>query len=115
MMNFRGRRGEVPVGDVDRDALLAFGPEAVGEEREVRVVEAAFATRPLDGFELVLEDLLAVEEQPTDQGALAVVDRSGSGEAKEFHQNGRFRCGARVRPGASVVCSWARLRCTIQK
>jgi hypothetical protein len=29
----RGR--EVPVGDVDRDALLPLGLEAVGEEREV--------------------------------------------------------------------------------
>ena len=29
----RGR--EVAVGDVDRDALLALGPQAVGEEREV--------------------------------------------------------------------------------
>ena len=27
------RRGEVAVGDVDRDALLALGPKAVGEQR----------------------------------------------------------------------------------
>ena len=29
-----GRRGEVAVGDVDRDALLALGAQAVGEPRE---------------------------------------------------------------------------------
>ncbi len=35
MMNLRLRGGEVPVGDVDRDALLPLGPQAVGEQREV--------------------------------------------------------------------------------
>jgi hypothetical protein len=34
-------RGEVAVRDVDRDALLALGAQAVGEQREVRVVVAA--------------------------------------------------------------------------
>ena len=29
------RRGEIAVGDVDRDALLALGDEAVGQERQV--------------------------------------------------------------------------------
>jgi hypothetical protein len=29
------RRGEVAVGDVDRDALLALGAQAVGQQREV--------------------------------------------------------------------------------
>ena len=29
------RRGEVPVGDVDRDALLAFGAQAVDQQRQV--------------------------------------------------------------------------------
>ena len=35
----RGR--EVAVGDVDRDALLALGAQAVGQQRQVRVVVAA--------------------------------------------------------------------------
>jgi hypothetical protein len=34
------RRREVPVGDVDRDALLPLGAQAVGEQREVDVVVA---------------------------------------------------------------------------
>ena len=37
------RRGEVAVGDVDGDALLALGAQAVGEQREVRVLVAALA------------------------------------------------------------------------
>ena len=35
------RRGEVAVRDVDRDALLALGPQAVGEQREVHFFLAA--------------------------------------------------------------------------
>ena len=35
-----GRR-EVPVGDIDRDVLLALGAQAVGEQREVDAVLAA--------------------------------------------------------------------------
>ena len=33
--------GEVAVGDVDRDALLALGPQPVGQQREVEAVVAA--------------------------------------------------------------------------
>ena len=36
-------RGEVAVGDVDGDALLAFGAQPVGDQREVGVVVAALA------------------------------------------------------------------------
>jgi hypothetical protein len=39
------RRGEVAVGDVDRDALLALGAQAVGEQREVDVLVAALRWR----------------------------------------------------------------------
>jgi hypothetical protein len=35
------RGGEVAVRDVDRDALLPFGPQAVGEQREVGGLLAA--------------------------------------------------------------------------
>ena len=31
-------RGEVAVGDIDRDALLPLGPQTVGEQREVGVL-----------------------------------------------------------------------------
>ena len=34
------RGGGVAVGHVDRDALLALGPQPVGDEREVHLVDA---------------------------------------------------------------------------
>ena len=82
MMNLRLRRGEVAVRDVDRDALLALGAQAVGEQREVGAFVAARGAGRLDRAQLVLEDRLAVEEQPADQRGLAVVDRSGGGDAQ---------------------------------
>ena len=69
------------MSDVDRDALFAFGAEAVGEQRQVDVFLAPLGAGGLDGFELVLEDGLGVIEKPTDQGALAVVDGAGGGQA----------------------------------
>src|SRR4051812_32122456 len=75
------RRRERAVGDVDRDALLALGAQAVGEQREVEPVDAAL----LDVRELVGEHGLGVIEQAADQRRLAVVDAAGGGEAQEVH------------------------------
>jgi hypothetical protein len=72
---------EVAVGHVDRDALLALGAQAVGEQRQVGVAVAAPLGGLLDVLELVLEDRLGVVEQAADQGRLAVVDRSGGRES----------------------------------
>ena len=69
------------VGDVDRDALLALGAQAVGEQREVEPVDAAL----LDVRELVGQHGLGVIEQPADQRGLAVVDAAGGGEPQEVH------------------------------
>ncbi len=77
------RRGEVAVGDVDRDALLALGAQAVGEQREVGRGQASVSADPLDGVELVGEHRLGVVEQAPDQGGLAVVDRTGGREAQQ--------------------------------
>ena len=80
-----GRRREVAVRDVDRDALLALGAKAVGEQREVDAVFAAQARGVFDRFERVFEDLLRVVEEPADERALPVVDRSRRGESEQFH------------------------------
>jgi len=72
------RGGEVAVGDVDRDALLALGAQAVGQAREVEL-----AVAPAQVVELVGEDRLGVVEQAPDQRRLAVVDRARRGEAQE--------------------------------
>ena len=76
-------RGEVPVGDVDRDALFAFGLEAVGQQGRVEIrARRAVRQRVLaDGRQLILVDLVAVEEQAADEGGLAVVDAAAGQEA----------------------------------
>ena len=76
---------EVAVGDVDRDALLALGAEAVGEQSEVELAvrEAALGRGACDLLELVGEDRLRVVQQAADESGLAVVDRAGRGEAEE--------------------------------
>ncbi len=77
------RRGEVAVGHVDGDALLAFRPESVGEERQVGCFLAAVGGGERDGFQLVGEDRLGVVQQASHEGGLAVVDGPGRGEPQE--------------------------------
>ena len=52
------RRGEVAVRDVDGDALLALGGQAVGQQRKVERLSAALR-RARDRGELVGEDRAA--------------------------------------------------------
>ena len=63
--------GEEAVGDVDRDALLALGGEAVDEQREVDVaaLRADLLRVGLERGELVLEQHLRFVQQPADQRA----------------------------------------------
>jgi hypothetical protein len=77
------RRLEVPVRDVDRDALLALGPQPVRQPREVH----------LGVCDLVREQRLRVVEQPADEGRLAVVDRAGGREAQQLRGSERHRGG----------------------
>ncbi len=81
-----GRGGEVPVGDIDRDALFALGSQPIGQQCQVGVLVPPLAADPFNRFELVLEDGLGVVEEATDQRALAVVHRTGRGDAQELHQ-----------------------------
>ena len=78
---FAQRRREIPVGDVDRDALLALGAEAVGQQRQVERPAAALRSAR-DRGQLVGQDGLGVVEQASDQRALAVVDASRRDEAQ---------------------------------
>jgi hypothetical protein len=72
------------VGDVDGDALLAFGGQAVDQQGEVDVL--ALVPMRLEsassGGELVLEDHLGVVQQAADQRGLAVVHRAAGDEAQ---------------------------------
>ncbi len=78
-------RGEEAVGDVDGDALLALGGEAVHEQREVDVaaLRAPLLRVVLDGGELILEQHLGLVQQAADHGRLAVVDGAAGDEAQQ--------------------------------
>jgi len=82
---FAPGRGEVAVGDINRDALLALGFQAVGEEREVDHGVAASAGAFLHGEELVLENAFGVVKEAADEGGFAVIDGACGGETKKVH------------------------------
>ena len=76
---------EETVGDIDGDALLALGREAIDQQREIDV-PALRAVAPAVGFqrrELVVEQQLGVVQQAPDQRALAVVDAAAGDEAQQ--------------------------------
>ncbi len=50
--------GEVAVGDVDRDPLLALGPQPVGQQRQIEEVVSHPPAGLLDVFQLVCQHLL---------------------------------------------------------
>jgi len=78
------RRGEIAIGDVDGDALLALGAQAVGEVGEVDRAAAGDVSGAFERFELVLHQVFRVIEQTADKGGLAVVHRAASVEAENF-------------------------------
>ena len=77
------RRREVAVGHVDRDALLALGQQAVGDQRQVDFPRAALARRRLERRDVVRQQALAVVEQAADQRALAVVHAARGDEPQQ--------------------------------
>jgi hypothetical protein len=76
---------EEAVSDVDRDALLALGGEAVDQQREVDLAAlgSPLPAVGLDGGELVFEEHSGFIEQAADQRALAVVDTAAGDEAQQ--------------------------------
>ena len=76
---------EEPVGDVDGDALLALGRQAVDEQREIELVAARADLLRVGGErrELILEDHLRLVQQPSDQRRLAVVHAAAGDEAQQ--------------------------------
>ncbi len=76
---------EEAVGDIDGDALLALGGEAIEQQRVIDVVAlGAVATAvAVQRGELVVEQALAFVQQAADQRALAVVDAAAGDEAQQ--------------------------------
>ena len=64
------RRGEVSIGDVDRDALLPLGLEAVGEQRKVDLITGAALGGGVgvETRELIFVDHVRVVQKAADQG-----------------------------------------------
>lgn len=74
------RSGEVPVGDIDGDALFTFRAQPVHEQRQIRCGQTFVHRRSGDGVDLVGQNGFRVVEQASDQSGLAVVDRTGGGQ-----------------------------------
>ena len=77
------RRGEVAIRDVDGDALLAFGAQAVGEVGEIDLAAAGDVGGTFERFDLVLHQRLRIVEQPADERGLAVIDGAAGVEAED--------------------------------
>ena len=77
--------GEIAIGDVDGDALLALGGKPVDDEGVVDLLAGGAEAFGIGGErgELVLEEQLGIVQQPADQGRLAVVDAAAGEEAQE--------------------------------
>ena len=75
-------RRKIAIGDVDGDALLAFGAKAIRDERQVE--HLVLARLCPQRVELVVVDRAGVVQQAADQRRLAVVDAACGGEAEEI-------------------------------
>ncbi len=77
--------GEVAIGDIDGDALLALGRQPVDQQREIEIAAlgAELFRIALECRELVVEQQLGFIEQPADQRGLAVVDAAAGDEAQQ--------------------------------
>ena len=89
---------EEAVGDVDRDALFALCGQTIDEKGEVdlRSLGADLLAVRLEGFQLILEDHLAVIEQPPDQRRLAIIHRPAGDEAQHGLMLVRFKIGVDI-------------------
>ena len=71
---------EVAVGDVDGDALLTLRTQAIGQQGQIGL------TLALHACQLILQHRLGVDQEASDQGAFAVIDRAAGDEFKGLHQ-----------------------------
>ena len=77
--------GEIAIGDIDGDALLALGGQAIDDEGVVDLVAGGAEALGIGDQrgELVLEEQLGIVQQAADQGRLAVVDAAAGEKAQE--------------------------------
>ena len=84
-MNLRLSVAKIAIGDVDGDALLALGLQTIHQKREIDVVAggAVLLGIAFERRQMVLEQQLAVVEQPADQRRFAVVDAAAGEESQQ--------------------------------
>ena len=97
--------GEEAVGDIDGDALLALGGQAVDQQREVEL--AALGAELLgvasSAASWSSKSSLRVVEQAADQRRLAVIDAAAGDEAQQRLVLVRVEVRVDVRIGEQVV------------
>lgn len=85
------RGGEVAVGDIDGDALFAFGAQAVGEVGQVDLAATGDVGGTFERLQLIFQDRLGIIEQAADEGGLPIVHRAAGVEAQQFDRMSRNR------------------------
>ncbi len=75
--------GEIAIGDVDGDPLFALGLQAVGQQRQVDDIQPTPFRSSFHRMQGIDEDRLAVKQQATNQGALAVVDAAAGQKTQQ--------------------------------
>ena len=76
---------KIAIGDIDGDALFAFGLEAVGQQGRIKLrVGRAMPDRVFfHRLKLILIDHLGVVQETANQGALAVIHTAAGQEAQQ--------------------------------
>ena len=74
--------GEETIRDIDGDALFALRLQPVHQQREIDIIAvgAVLAAVAFQGGHLIVEQLLAVIQQPPDQGGFAVIHAAAGQE-----------------------------------
>ena len=68
---------EIPVGDIDGDALFPFRFEPVGEEREIDLNFPVCGRKVPYRLELVFKNRFRIMEEAADEGGFPVIHASG--------------------------------------
>ena len=79
------RRGEIAIGDVNGDALLALGDQAIGQQGQIDRVRAPFLAGFFNRRELVFENGFRVVQQTADQRTLTIINAARRGKAQQLH------------------------------
>src|SRR5260370_10216571 len=81
---FAASSREVPVSDIDGDALLELGPQAIREQRKIDRPGGTVDAALLHRGELIFVDGFGIVQESPDKRRLAVVDAPRGGEAQKL-------------------------------